>query len=209
MFGKFLPRTTNFFIFFDSLAVIIKDSSQALLEMISMEFAEQVMQAEKITKYEKEADEVTHKCIDALHKTFITPFEREDIHRLITRLDDILDSIEDIAAKIILYRLDTRKRDATSLATILCSSVQEIQTIVKALRKKGPLEATNQAFVRIHQLENDGDTAVRRAIGALFDEEKNYVELIKWKEIFENLEEAIDCCEAVANIVEGVMIENS
>lgn len=209
MFGKFLPRSTDFFTFFEQHSLIVIQSARDLLEMIGQDQEDQRKQALKIAALEKEADGIAHQCIEELHKTFITPIERNDIYRLITRMDDILDIIEDVAARIVTYRLNLKEREIKKLVVILLASVEDIQKVVGALRNKEPLANVQETIKHLHQLENDGDVIQRQAIGLLFDAEKDPINLIKWKEIYEYLEDAIDCCESVAHIVEGVMIENS
>lgn len=209
MFGIFLPRKDNFFEYFDKHVNVTMQVSLIFKEMISQEAKEREESAEKISILEKEADQIAHQCIEALHKTFITPFERDDIFRLITRLDDIVDIIEDTAARIVTYKLDTRKKPVLELIEPLMSSVEEIQKILTKLRKQVTMEKSEKHFLRIHQLENQADTIVRDLIGQLFDEEKDPILILKWKEIYENIEDSVDCCRSVANIVEGVMIENS
>lgn len=209
MFGKFLPRSTDFFEFFEKHIVVVIQAAKDLLEMIDQEHLGQIKQSRIITSLEKEADAITHHCIDALHKTFITPFERNDIYALITGMDDIVDTIEDVATRIVLYKLDTRTREINDLVAILYSSTVEIQKVLSAIHKGEPQKNIHQTLMLIHQLENEADDIVNKDIGRLFDEEKDPINLIKWKEIYENLEEAIDCCETVANIVEGMLIESS
>lgn len=209
MFGGLLPTTTNFFDFLERHIAVVLEGSQELLEMMPLEHSMQVQGAKKIAALEFEADEIAHQCIEALHKTFITPFERNDIYRLITQMDDIIDIIEDIAARIVIYKMNTSERQVISLVQILHSEVLDLQKICSKLNRKRFSEINRQTFSKIHELENQADVIVRQLMGSLFEEEKDPVTLIKWKEIYENLEEAIDCCEAVANIVEGVIIENS
>ncbi len=209
MFGKLLPRTTDFYAFFEKHIAIVLQAVEKLAEMVPCLHQEHEKQAEAIAVLEKQADNITHQCIETLHKTFITPFERNDIYRLITHMDDILDLIEDVAARIVTYKMDTRQHEIQTLVTILMSAVKALQGIIAILRTSKLPKDISQPFVIVHTLENEGDKEVRRLIGKLFDEEKDPFALIKWKEVYENLEEAIDYCQSVSNIIEGVMIENS
>lgn len=209
IFGRLLPRNTGFFVFFEKHAEVVLEAVQLLSDMLPKPPSEQVPLSAKIGALEKKADAIAHECVETLHHTFITPFERNDIHHLISGLDDIIDMVEDVASRIVIYKLDTRKKDVIPLASILEASVKVVQSILLALSSSQNLDTAKPLFQRIHELENEGDDQVRRAIANLFDEEKDPIALMKWKEIYESLEDAIDCCELVAHIVEGVMIENS
>lgn len=209
MFEKLLPRSTNFFDFFQQHIVVVIKASKAMLEMMPQDHIDQIKQAVKIKSFEREADEITHKCIEVLHKTFITPFERDDIYKLITGLDNIIDCLEDVSKRIVLYKLDTRSREASQLVKILCSSTLEIQRVLSGMQKGESDKTLIEILSHIRDLEREGDDVVNRNIGQLFDEEKDPINLIKWKEIYELLEDAVDCCETVANIVEGMLIERS
>jgi predicted phosphate transport protein (TIGR00153 family) len=209
MFEKLLPRSTNFFAFFEQHIVVVIKAAKELQVMMPLDSVDRAKQAIKIKILEREADVITHQCIDALHKTFITPFERDDIYSLITRMDDIIDIIEDVSKRIVLYKLDTRTRESTQLVKILCDASFEIQNVLAGM-KTGDTDANLiKILTRIRDLEREGDDIVNRHIGQLFDEEKDPINLIKWKEIYEYLEDAVDCCETVANIVEGMLIERS
>ncbi|MFI5342717.1 MAG: DUF47 domain-containing protein [Chlamydiales bacterium] len=206
MFGKFLPRTATFFDDFDRHASLVSLSAQQLLEMISTgeNFAEH---AGRMEGFEKEADLVLHHCIQSLHKTFITPFERDDIYKLISQLNDIVDYIEEVAARIVLYRLTSMPELFKEMASLLASASQDVHLLVQALRKLDQIDEMRQQLARIRAYENESDIILRRALAELFVEEKDPVNLIKWKELYEFMESAVDYCEDVANTVEGIIIE--
>jgi predicted phosphate transport protein (TIGR00153 family) len=182
--------------------------SEALNKMMTESPSDQVESAKRIVLLEKEGDEITRQCIEDLHKTFITPFERNDIYHLMTRMDDILDAIEDVSARIVVYKLETRKK-TIRITDILSTAIIELKKVVLGIRTKVSLEIMKPSLIHIHKLENEADDLSREAIGVLFEEEKNPIDLIKWKEIYEKLEEATDCCQSVANIIEGITMENS
>lgn len=210
MFNKIFPVTTDFFNYFDQQGELLTQAAASLSTMIQSKPEEHIQQALEIETLESKGDSITHQCIESLHKTFITPFERDDIYRLTTKLDDIIDFIEDISARVVLYKMDTSgSQEIAQLVDVLIAAIQDVQAILTGLRQDKYLKPTHPAFSHIHLKENEGDQIVRQAIGKLFDQEKDPIKLIKWKEIYELLEEAIDHCEAVANIVEGVLIENS
>lgn len=208
MFGKLLPRKTSFFDYFDQHAELVVQSSQALVEMVNTG-TDLAVAAQKITQLEKQADSVIHQCVAELHKTFITPFERDDIYKLISNMDDIVDFIEDAAVRFVLYRIDTIPEPAKELAGLLFTASKEVEQVVKELRFLDKIEEMQARFVRIHSLENESDATLRSALSLLFEVEKDPILIMKVKEIYEILENAVDSCEHVSNIVEGVIIENS
>lgn len=208
MFGKLLPRSTIFFDDFDKHAAVIAQSSQELLAMISTG-TDLPKRAARIAFLEKEADLITHHCIQSLQKTFITPFEREDIYLFITQLDDIIDTIEEISARIILYKLTQMTPEAKNLAIVIGTATQEVQRVAMGLRKLDQIDAMRQMFVRIHDSEHAADNILRTTLADLFEREKDPINLIKWKELYELLEYATDCCQKVANTSEGIIIKNS
>ncbi len=157
---------------------------------------------------EHQTDEITHRCIEALHKTFITPIERTDIQHLIKRLDDIIDCIDGAASRIAMYDLDFVRPEAVEMAHVLLQATREIELALKALRDKKNVDFIRQQCIKIYDLENKGDEIQRKAILRLFKEGEPIL-IIKWKEIFERLEMAVDRCEDVGNIIEGVVIASS
>lgn len=202
---RFLPREQSFFILFNQVAANICEGAQALSGLFQ-NFDDRFARAGAIKELEHKGDNFTHEIFTQLNQTFVTPFDREDIHALTNKLDDVLDLIDAAAGRIVNYRADTLHTGATELGDILVRATKEIKAAVSRLEKpNGILEHC----IEINRLENEGDAIVRQAIGRLFDEEKDPVELIKWKEILEVLEIAIDKCEDVANILESVVLKNA
>lgn len=202
---RFLPREQSFFTLFNQVAANICEGAQALSGLFR-NFDDRFARAGAIKELEHKGDNFTHEIFTQLNQTFVTPFDREDIHALTNKLDDVLDLIDAAAGRIVNYRADTLHTGATELGDILVRATKEIKAAVSRLEKpNGILEHC----IEINRLENEGDAIVRQAIGRLFDEEKDPVELIKWKEILEVLEIAIDKCEDVANILESVVLKNA
>jgi len=208
MFGRFLPKEKSFFDFFESHARLTVEGTKELCEMLE-NGANIETRARRIADIEHETDVITHRCVEALHKTFITPIDRDSIHRLITRMDDIMDFVEAAAERIALYELATMTQDVRELAAVLHRAAIKVQEACTSLRNMKNPQRILQLSIEINRLENEGDAILRRAVARLFKEEKDPILVIKWKEIYENLEMATDRCEDVANIIEGVVLEHS
>lgn len=206
MLGRLLPRETSFFDFFDEHAALTVSGSKELLALVG-DGANIAPRAKRIKEIEHEADIVTHRCVEALHTTFITPIDRNDIHRLITRMDDVLDYIEAAADRIALYEITETSEDMKRLAEVLVRSAEAMETAVRGLRDLRQPEIMRQACVNVNRLENEADALLRTALASLFRIEKNPIQLIKWKEVYEIFEVATDRCEDVANVIEGVALE--
>lgn len=208
MFGRLLPRETSFFDFFEQHAALTLEGARELLSLASTG-ANVSAKAKRIKEIEHETDTITHRCVEALHKTFITPIERDDIHRLITRMDDIMDFVEAAAERLALYELNLMTPELKDLADVLVRMVTDMQEALKLLRNMKNADAVVKKCIDINRLENDADAILRGAVARLFREEKDPITIIKWKEIYENIENATDRCEDVANIVEGVVLEHA
>ncbi len=208
MFRRMLPREVCFFDYFEQIAEMIIAACEAFHELAKGK-AENVAQAARIKEIEHQADNLTHKCIEEINKTFITPIDRTDIHALIKRLDDIIDSVDACASRVMLYEIMEMRPEAQQLAEVLVKAAHELQVALKGLRNTKNAPQIEERLIAVHQLENDGDAILRAALMRLFKEEDNAIQVIKWKEIFERLEKATDRCEEVANIIEKIVIEAS
>jgi uncharacterized protein len=208
MFGRFLPRETSFFDFFEQHAGLTIEGTKEFLSMVTTG-ANIPAKCRRISDIEHETDTITHRCVEALHKTFITPIDRDAIHRLITRMDDIMDYVEAAAERIELYELSTMTSDVRDLADVLHRSAMQVEQAVRGLRHLKEPQNTLKICIDINRLENEADSILRAAVARLFDEEQDVRTVIKWKEIYENLENATDRCEDVANIIEGVVLEHA
>lgn len=208
MFKKLLPKETSFFDFFEDHCRVTLQACQVFLDITTTGIDVSAKIAH-IKELEHQADDITHHCIEALHKTFITPFDRHDIHQLIKRIDDVTDDVDGAAMRMAMYELTAIRSEAKDLAEILCRACVSLGKAVHGLRNLDNIEEIRQCCIDIHQMENDGDVAMRAALVRLMKEEKDPILVIKWKEIFEMLERATDSCEDVANIIEGVVVEAS
>jgi predicted phosphate transport protein (TIGR00153 family) len=207
MFGRFLPKEKSFFDFFEQHATLTVQGTKEFLEMVTDGLKIET-RARRIADIEHETDVITHRCVEALHKTFITPIDRDSIHRLITRMDDIMDYVEAAAERVALYELTIMTPEVVALADVLHRASVQVEQACKELRNlKNPRRVLELA-IEINKLENEGDAVLRRAVARLFKEEKDPILVIKWKEVYENLEMATDRCEDVANIIEGVVLEH-
>lgn len=209
MFKKLLPKTNSFFEFFEQHTRVSKEVC-AELDSLAANLDDLENRKKRIKELEHRADDITRRCIDALHNTFITPIDRADIHRLIRRLDDIIDAINSFAARIHMYQLAQTRPEMRQLTLILIDSVEQIDIAVhdlSQLRKKG--EDIQKCCWNVYELESQADDILQAALINLFESESDPIVLIKWKEIFERLERTTDLCQEVAHIISGIVIEAS
>jgi len=208
MFGFLIPKEFGFFDVFDKHAALCVEGSQILLDMLGS-FNEAPAKVRRLKETEHKADELTHQTVEMLHTTFVTPIDRDQIHELITDMDDIMDLIDGAARRMLLYGVKEIPSELVDLAKILKQSALEVQKAVGNLRSLKNAKSILASCVEINKLENDGDAIRDAAIAKLFKEEKDAVKVLIWKEIFGDIETAIDKCEDVANIIEGVVLENA
>jgi predicted phosphate transport protein (TIGR00153 family) len=200
----FAPREREFFDLFEEAGRNIAESGD-ILERILERWPDHGELAREIVVREQEGDRITHDIIQRLNQTFVTPIEREDILDLASALDDIVDYIEEVADYLALYRIEAPMDQAQELARILHHACRELNNAIPRLRTFGDIR---HFTVEINRLENDGDRTVRAALASLFETGIDPMMVIRWKDIYERLEEAIDATERAANILEGVMIKN-
>jgi predicted phosphate transport protein (TIGR00153 family) len=199
-----LPRAERFFEDFVALAEQIRSGSRILKQMLAGDVPD-MAKAEEIKEIEHVCDRTTRAIIDRLNRTFVTPLDREDIHALASSLDDVMDAIDATAAVIRLYKIPVVRPGARRLVDIVIDSMDRITHAVGALeRRDGVLELCAQ----VKQLEHEADRCHQDAIVQLFDQERDPIVVIKWKEIFDFLEAATDRCEDVANLLEGVIVKH-
>jgi len=203
---NFLPKEEQYFALFIQMTVYISDAARELKEMLADKNHEYDEYVRRIKGLEHACDELTHSISTRLNKTFITPFDREDIYMMSTALDDIVDLINGAARAIIDFDVHEIKDYANDFASVIVRMAEELRAVVATLEK--PKNIT-QRLVEIHRLENEGDDIYHAAIAELFREEPDPLTVLKWKEIYEKLEAAIDRCENVANIIETVVIKHT
>ena len=208
MLGRLMPREGKFFDLFNAHAERIVEGSRELAAMIGR-FDQLEAHAQRIDAAERAADKLTHECITLLHRTFITPFDRDQIHQLITRMDDILDLIQDVAETIALYDLRSVTPEARQLAEICQHSCDRVRSTVALLTNIKSSSAILKLCEEIDRLESDADRVMRSAMSKLFREENDLKQLMKLRVIYDLLETITDRCEDVANIIEGIVLENS
>jgi len=205
---RFLPKDESFFDHFEKQGKKTVEGVHALLAMVTTP-GDLVAQAKTVSDLEHECDQITHAVVAQLHKTFITPLDRNDIYRLITKMDDVMDYVEAAAERIALYELTEMTKEVAPLCRAILSSAEAVLEAVSGFRDLKRAHVILEKCVEINRLENEADGLLRSALARLFREEKNPITIMKWKEIYELLETATDRCEDVANIIEGVVLENS
>ena len=203
-----IPKEPVFFELFERAAKNVNDGAVALNELLS-DFTEVPVKAQRIKDIEHAGDKITHETIERLNKTFITPLDREDIHELISRLDDIIDLIDTAVARMVLYKIDKPTEDAKALARVLVNATKIIQGLLPQMRNLKRTDALIQQCIEVHTQENEGDRIEQHALAALFENGQDPLMIIKWKDIYEDLESATDRCEDVANVIEGIVLKNA
>jgi uncharacterized protein len=204
-----LPRDTSFFDLFDQLAGKVLDAARALEEMLAR-WDNLELRVRDMKDLEHECDAITHRTFDKLNMTFITPLEREDIHELASRLDDIVDHIDSTASRLLIYGVKKPTDEAKLLAQVLTRTCIEVQKAVAGLRNLKDPALLSRTSVEINRLENESDDILRLALKRLFERQNGDVlEVIKLKEIYEKLESAVDRCEDVANVIQAVVLRHT
>jgi predicted phosphate transport protein (TIGR00153 family) len=202
---RLIPREERFFDDFVALAEQIRKGAGLLEEMLAPE-RPIWDKADEIKEVEHKCDFITHEVIQRLHRTFVTPLDREDIHTLARTLDDVMDAIDASAAIVRLYQIERVRPDARELARLVAICAEQVVIAMKALERR---HGVATPAIEINRLENEADRAHQNAVRRLFEEEQNPVVIIKWKEILDFLEAATDRCEDVANVLEGVVVKHA
>lgn len=202
---RFIPRETKFFELFANLSRNLTDGAK-LLRAILEDPTDLKRRVEQVQAFEHEGDQATHAIITKLNQTFITPFDREDIHRLASSLDDVLDFVNAAAIRLVMYKITQPPPTAAELAAFIVLQSEELAKGVSLLEKNG---SVMQHCEEVNRLEDVADHVSRKAIAALFEEEKNPIQLIKIKELYEVLEYATDKAEDAANVLEAVVLKSA
>ncbi len=200
-----MPRDGDFFVLFQKQAENIVSGAQAFTRMLE-HYTGVPEQVQIIKAIEHQGDEITQQIFRKLNQTFITPFDREDMHELCGTMDDVIDLIDAAASRFVLYRVDTIRPGTIELTKVLAAATLELSAAIHAMET--PDKALHR-IIEINRLENESDRICRTLIAQLFEEEKDSVQIIKWKEIFEVIETAVDKCEDVSNVIESVILKNA
>jgi len=203
-----MPRGNIFFELYQESAANMVRTANQMKEMVDS-WENVAQNAEKIEEYEHIGDNTTHKIIALLHRTFVTPFDREDMALLAHSLDDVVDLIHAAAVAMHIYKIDTPKEGARDLAGIIVTATKEVEVALKQLRNRPQLKQVLEHCIEINRLENAADKVFRSAMAELFDNCGNTADIIKWREVLEHLESATDRCEDVANVLEGVALKHA
>jgi predicted phosphate transport protein (TIGR00153 family) len=201
---QLIPREVKFFDLFDQQSQNIIKASQLLRELVN-NFADARAKAHAIKEVEHAGDQITHEIVRKLNTTFITPIDREDIHDLATRLDDVLDFIEAVAERLVVYRIKETTSACRAMADVIVQISLATDRTIKCLRTLDP--GFHEHAVEVNRLENSADNLLRDSLAALFEENGDPIEVIKWKEIYETMETVTDRCEDVANVIEGIILK--
>lgn len=210
--SRLMPREPKFFELFNQHAQLVVASSAVLVELLRGFTREEHKREERINQIlelENQADSITHQTVALLHRTFVTPLDREDIHRLISRMDDVLDLIQDTAESFQLYDVRNLTPEACELADLVHECCLRMQKAVGLLSDMSQSSKTLSLCTEIDRLESEADRLMRTALSKLFREESDVRQLMKLETVYQLLESATDRCEDVANIIEGVVLENA
>ena len=208
MVFSLIPKELKFFEMFSRAAKNAVETARTYQDLVK-NFRNDHPFIQKIRDLEHEGDVITHELMDSLNRTFITPFDREDIHGLTTDIDNIVDAIQAVSDRMQMYHINTQDPPLGKLADILERAVVEVE---KAVRESADFKNARRVLdfcIEINRLENEGDSALSEAIQNLFRGAKDPLEVIKWKEVYEITEAAIDRCEDVANTIEGIVVKNA
>jgi predicted phosphate transport protein (TIGR00153 family) len=201
----FAPKERGFFDLFDEAGANILRATE-LLERMLQQWPDHGELARDVVVCEQEGDRITHDIVQRLNSTFVTPIDREDIYALASALDDIVDFTEEVADFLGLYRIEAPMEQAQEMAKILHEAARQLNGAIPRLRSFGDIR---HFTIEVNRLENDGDRVVREALASLFERGIDPMMVIRWKDIFERLEDAIDSTETAANILEGIVIKNT
>ena len=203
---RLLPREEKYFDMFNSMAAHVTESA-LLLQKLFSDFERHGEYADRIKDIEHTCDEITHDIVKRLNQTFITPIDREDIHALAGQLDDVVDYIEYTARRTVLFRIEKTSPYAQRLSDVIVRMVTALEQGVVALGRHG--DTVLQKCSSLHALENEGDLIHHEAVEKLFENERDPIRVLKWKDLYEALEETIDKCEDVSNTLEAIVLKNA
>lgn len=203
-----LPRDNEFFALFEKAAQNVHEAAKGLVDFLT-KFDDIAERAKRIKDLEHAGDEITHETIERLNKTFVTPLDREDIHELVCRLDDVVDLTDTAVNRMMLYKIKAPTKDSQLLAECLLHQTALLVEAIPLLRETRRHAELQQKVRMIHTQENEADRIEQHALAALFEGGQDPIEVIKWKDIYQELESATDRCEDVANVIEGIILKNA
>ena len=208
MLFRFLPKETNFFDLFEKQVGYSVEAARYFKELtLKNAISEEAL--ENMHRIEHEADDVTHEIFERLNKTFITPFDREDIHALAKEIDNIVDMLYTIANRLKVYKVNVSNKNLVEFAAVIDDSVRAVQCAIKGLRNMKHTKSVTESCVEINRLENVGDSMRDDMLAKLFETEKDPINLIKLKEIYQDAETVLDICEDVAHIVQNILVKQA
>ncbi|MDO4487005.1 MAG: DUF47 family protein [Bacillota bacterium] len=199
-------KENEFYLLLEEFSGKIVKAGEAFYDLVS-NYEDIENKVADVKTLETECDMQAHKILTALNASFITPFDREDIYSITKEMDDIVDSIEEVANRFIVFDVKKLKPESFAMATYIMQAIRELEVMFKHLPEAQKNSIVREQIIEVNRIENDGDTLYRDALKKLFREEKDPIELIKWKHLYEQLETSLDSCENVANIVEGVIMK--
>ncbi len=208
MLEKLMPKSDEFFDDFDAQCAVTVEGARMLYGLLS-DYRDVATRVQALKDVEHKGDEVTHTAFNRLHKQFITPFDRGQIHSLLSRIDDVLDLTNAAASRMHYYEIQSSLPDATELARLLVLCAEKVQEVVAALRLIKKPDQILAGCKDIKRLESQADEALRAGLSRLFKSGADPLTIIKWKEIYDFIETATDKCQDVANVIEGVVLEHS
>lgn len=205
---RLLPRDEKFFDLFSAVAAFTVEAAALLQELLRADAARRTAIVDQIKRLEHQADQVTHEVVTRLDRVFITPLDREDIHLLASRLDDVIDLIDGTARRLQMFRAGKAPEGAVLIADVIGRAVAQLQVAVRSLEKnKGG--TVLEACVQVKRLEEEGDSLYHEWLGRLFEGDPDPLNVIKWKEIYDNLEKTLDDIEDAANVLESISIKHA
>ena len=201
---RLLPREEKFFDLFEQQGANIVAAARAL-EALTLDYPNAKTHAQEIENFEHAGDALTHELVRRLNTTFITPIDREDIYAMSSRLDDVIDLIDAVADRLLLYKIVTPTDGCVAMAKIIVKAAEETDRAVHCLRTLSPFY--HKHAVEVNRLENEADRLLRDQLAALFEGKTDAIEVIKWKELYETMESVTDRCEDVVNVIEGIVLK--
>lgn len=203
-----LPREDKFFEIFEKAAQNLLDCAVSFKDLFN-QFTDVTAKVDQITAFENRGDSMTHEIVQALNQTFVTPMDREDIYRLAEALDDVLDSIEEAACRLVMFEVQAPTVYSVELAQIIMKCCEQINKAMPYLRHPKDLPSLQDNLLEIHSLENRADAVKKTALTELYNNPADIIALLKWREIYEHMEAATDRCEDVADVLQGLLVKNA